>query len=248
MKKLLLRFFALLMFSRGGVPAQLETPGTTTGVNAALTKFFGNITAFSARATVTVYGKDQKEKITTPMDFALLDNKMRVEVDTSQIKNQSMPAAGVAALKELKLDKVISVTRPDTKFTYLIFPGQQACVKMPMPREDVEAFQKNPKINKVALGKETLDGHPCVKNRVVITDDKGAKQESTVWNATDLKDFPVQIMTKEKDDTVVIRYRQIQFAKPDAATFEAPKGFKEYNDVSEFMTGLMAKALNSTAK
>jgi hypothetical protein len=246
MKKLF--FFALAVLWVRPVFAQLETPGATAGINAALTKFFGDITAFSARATVQVYGKDQKEKIATPMDFALLDNKMRVEVDATQVKNQTTPAAAVAALKEMKLDRVISITRPDKKLNYLIFPGQQACVKIPMPKEDVEAFQKTPKINKVALGKETLDGHPCVKNRVVLANDKGVKEESTVWNATDLKDFPVQIMTKEKDDTVVIRYRQIQFAKPDIATFEAPKGFKEYKDLDEFIAGLMTKTPSGAKK
>jgi len=39
-------------------------------------------------------------------------------------------------------------------------------------------------------------GRPsCVKNKVIVTDDKGDKHESTVWNATDLKNFPVKIET-----------------------------------------------------
>jgi hypothetical protein len=172
---------------------------------------------------------------------------MRIEIDTTQIRNKDMPAAGAAALKQLNLDRVISVTRPDKKATFIIFPGQQAIVKSPMTASDVESFQKTPKIKKVEIGKETLDGHPCVKNRVTITNDKGAREESTVWNATDLKDFPVQIMTKENDDTVVIRYRQIQFAKPAAATFDAPPGYKEYADVNAFMAGLMAKVLGGGA-
>ena len=45
------------------------------------------------------------------------------------------------------------------------------------------------------LGKDTVDGHPCVKNKVIVTDNEGSKHESTVWNATDLKNFPVKIET-----------------------------------------------------
>jgi hypothetical protein len=87
-----------------------------------------------------------------------------------------------------------------------------------------------------------------VKNKVVITDDKGQKSEVTVWNATDLKDFPVQIQTAEKENTVVMRYRDIQFAKPDAKQFDAPAGFTEFGDVQQLMEGVMKKMLGSAGK
>ena len=232
-----------LALARGAAFAQLEAPGQTAGVNAALTKLFGDLTAFSAKATITVYGKDQKEKISTPMDFALLDNKVRVEIDTAKIRNKDMPAVGAEALKQLGMDRVVSVIRPDTRANFIIFPGLQCYVKTTLSKEEVEAYEKKPKLHKIETGKETLDGHVCVKNRVVVTDDKGGKQEATIWNATDLKDFPVQIMTKEKEDTVVIRYRQIQLAKPDAKSYDAPVGFQEYSSVEALMAGLTAKLL-----
>ena len=34
------------------------------------------------------------------------------------------------------------------------------------------------------MGMKTLDGHPCVKNKVVVTDKEGIKHEWMVWNAT----------------------------------------------------------------
>jgi hypothetical protein len=241
MKKLFVATLVAWAAARGSAVAQFEVPGSTAGVNAALTQLFGDVGAFSAKANVQVLGKDQKEKITTPMDFALLDNKLRVEVDTTQIRGPDMPAGAAASMKQFGLDRVVSVIRPDKKATFIIFPGIKSFVNTPMPKEEVAAYQKKPRLNKVALGKETLDGHPCVKNRVLVSNDKGVKSESTVWNATDLKDFPIQIMTKEKDDTIIIRYRQVQFTKPEVKSFDAPAGYKEYADVQDLMQGVMAK-------
>lgn len=241
MKKLFVATLIAWAAACGSAFAQFEVPGSTAGVNAALTQLFGDVGAFSAKASIQVLGKDQKEKLTTPMDFALLDNNLRVEVDTTQIRGPDVPAGAAASMKQFGLDRVISVMRPDKKATFIIFPGIKSFVNTPMPKEEVAAYQKKPRLNKIALGKETLDGHPCVKHRVIVSDAKGVKSESTVWNATDLKDFPLQIMTREKDDTIVIRYRQIQLTKPEAKTFDAPAGYKEYAEVETLMQGVMAK-------
>ena len=51
-----------------------------------------------------------------------------------------------------------------------------------------------------------MSGHPCVENKVVVTDAKGATNEFTVWNATDLKNFPVKIFRPgpEADVTMLL--------------------------------------------
>ena len=72
-------------------------------------------------------------------------------------------------------------------------------------------------------------------------DESGKAQEFTVWNATDLKDFPIQFETTEKGNTVHCKYRDIQFTKPDARLFDAPAGFKSYPDMQEMMMSMMQK-------
>lgn len=243
MKKILVPTLAVLAASSLAALAQMKAPGSTAGVNASLTKLFGDHTAFSAKAEVHVYGPDQKEKIMTPMTFALLDNKVRVEIDMTKLVSKDIPADAAASMKEMGMERVVSIMRPDQKATFVIFPGLESVVKMPMPKEDVATYEKKPKIEKTAIGKETLDGHPCVKNRVVVTDADGHQDEATLWNATDLKDFPVQIMSKEKGDSVTIRYRDVQFAKPDAKQFATPAGYKEYDDVQSLMQGAMMKMM-----
>jgi hypothetical protein len=245
MKKSFAPAVAVLFASAAAASAQMEMPGSPAGVNAALTKLFGDVKAFSAKAAVQVLDKNQAEKISTPMDFALLDGKIRVEVDISRVKNRDVSASAMAGMKQFGMDRVVSIVRPDKMASYIIFPGIQSYVNMPLPKADRETYVKTPRIEKTPLGKETLDGHPCVKNKVVMTDDQGRKHEATVWNASDLKDFPVQIQTREKEDTVVMRYRQIQLAKPDVKKFEPPADFKAYDDMTSLMQGAMTRAMNS---
>ena len=73
------------------------------------------------------------------------------------------------------------------------------------------------------VAKEVVDGHPCVKNKVIVTAEQAQTVEAICWNATDLKDFPIQIQTHEKEVTSVMHFRELQFQKPDAALFEPPE-------------------------
>jgi hypothetical protein len=219
-----------------------QMPGSgSPGVGAALTKLFGDVTAFTAKAQVRVLDKDQQETVSGPMDFALLDNKMRVEIDMTRMKNKGMTDEMSASVKEMGLSRVISIIRPDKKLIYVIYPDQKSWTSMPLPKAEADAAEKQTKLNKTALGKETIDGHPCVKNKVIVSDDAGQILEATTWNASDLKDFPVQIQTKEQENTSVVLYKQVQLAKPDAKQFEPPADYTKYNDVMELMQGLMKK-------
>ena len=226
------------------LPGGASAPGTDF---ATLSKLFGEHKAFTAKSDVRVYDKTNKETTSVVMLFVCLDSKSRVEIDISQMKSKDLPPGAVAAVKQMGMDRLITIVRPEKKARYLIFPGLQSYVNTPLTAEETASFAKDPKIEKTAIGKETLDGHACVKNKVITTDGKGAKTEFTVWNATDLKDFPVQIMTKEKDDTVIIRYKEVKLEKPDAKQFDVASNYKEYTDFLALTQAATMKMMNETA-
>jgi hypothetical protein len=95
-----------------------------------------------------------------------------------------------------------------------------------------------------ALGKETLDGHACIRNKTVITDSQGHQKEYTVWNATDLNQFPVKIQTTNSlGESETTFYRNIKLAKPDAKLFELPAGYRKYTDLGAMMQDIMTKQM-----
>lgn len=238
---------ALLFVGAFSAPAQLGGPGST-GVSASLIRLFGTNNTFTAQAEVQVLDGKNKELIGTPMTFALADNKIRVAVDMTRMRNRLEPDA-LAKVKPLGLDSVVSIIRPEQRIALILFPKLSAFVKLDLPPNEAQAFLTRARIERTAVGKEKMEGHPCVKQRVVITDDAGKKSEATVWTATDLRDFPVCVATKEKEGTVVIRFRQIQFTRSEADKFEPPAGFVECGDMQVLMAGPVVKYMkdNGTA-
>ncbi len=202
--------------------AQVPGTGSPTGINTAFLKLFGTADSFSAKVDTQVFDLQGTETVRMPMELSALKGKVRLEIDLSQMKSKDMPPSTVEKLKQAGMDRIISLFRPDKKLTYVIYPGVQSYQGIPLASGEAEAYEKGLKVEKSPLGKATIDGHACVKNKVTVTGDKGTVLEATTWNATDLKGFPVQIEMSQKRDTVRMRFTHIQLAKPDAKQFEVP--------------------------
>lgn len=227
-----------------GQTAVAQMPRPTPGyLNAAMTKLFGDTKAFSSKAEVRMKNKAGEETMTMTMNFAFLDGKVRSEIDLGQIRSKDMPADAGAMMKQMGMDKMVTIVLPEKKVMLMIYPALSGYTEMPLPKDEAETVQSNFKIDKEKLAKETVDGHPCDKCKVTMTDDKGQKRDATVWQATDLKDFPIQMQMTEKDTTVVILYRDIKFAKPEASQFEGPAGFTKHDSMQAMMQGAMMKMM-----
>jgi hypothetical protein len=230
-------FVALAISMLFALPGSGQVPGggaSPAGMNSAIVKLFGS-NNFTAAATVTVKDSAGTQILLTPMDFTLLDGKVRVQIDLSQMKSKEMSPAAANSLMQMGLSRVVSVIRPDKQTGYVIYPDRKAYANMPFSKEDVQAAARTPKIQKTVLGKETVDGHPCVKTKVVITADNAAPVEAVTWNATDLKEFPIQVQTTERGNTSFVLFRQIKFTRADPKLFEVPAGFAAFSNPQELM-------------
>lgn len=233
---------AIILFLLAGVvsgAAQFDGPGSP-GITPSLIRLFGTNTAFTAQVEVQILGLDQKERVGMPMIFTRLDSNIRVELDVARMRNREQPDA-LARLAPLGLDRVISLIRPEQRTTWVAFPKLQSVLKLAMPPAEADAFLKKANVERTRLAQEKMEGHPCAKQRVVITDDKAEKHEATVWTATDLRDFPVCVATREGNDTVVLRFRQVQFTRADTKVFEPPAGSTEYADMPALLAGAVVK-------
>jgi hypothetical protein len=240
MKRLVYLAVSLLLT----VPTPLlkaQMPGApNAGVNSALLKLFGKNNNFTLNADMKILDADDKETMSMTCKMAVLDGKLRTEVDMAGMKSAMLPPQAAAQLKAMGMDKVVSIAIPAKDQIFLIYPGLKSYVDMPTPKAVADAAKKEPKIEKTAVGKETIDGHACVKNKVVMTDDKGKKQEITVWEATDLKDFPIKVQMTEQGQNIVMQYKDIQFTKPEAKQFDIPDGFAKYDSMQTLMMEKMS--------
>jgi hypothetical protein len=217
-------------------------PGRTSGpkLDAVIAKLFGDNKAFSADTEFSISGQ---QEMTMPGKIAFDSGKSRFEMNLSEAKGTHMPPNMAERMKAMGMDQTVVIARPDLKLTYLVYPGLTAYAEAPLQDPDATKPDSAFKIETTELGKETLDGHPCVKNKVVITDDKGKAHESTVWNASDLKKFPIKIEMTEDGRATTMLFKNIKTAKPEAALFDPPSSYKKYENQQTLMQQEMMKRM-----
>ncbi len=207
-----------------------------------MSKLFGDNKTFSS--TVEIQAKDgQAGDTTIPGKLMFDDGKSRFEMDMTKMKNSKMPPGAAEQMKAMGMDSMVVISRPDKKLSYMVYAGLNSYVEMPLKESDSAEAVNKLKVETTELAKETIDNHPTVKNKVVVTDDKGKKQEFTVWNATDLKSFPVKLEMSERGTVVTMLFKDVKLAKPEAKLFEAPAGLKKYDNMMTMMQEEMMKKM-----
>ena len=238
-----IRYFGLVLitaglstaaFAQGMFAQRARDPGEMLG------KVFGKNTAFSATAHTTIKTASGKELQAMEFSYAMLDGNVRTEMDLMKMHSANMPPDAAAQMKQMGMDRTVHIFLPDKQVAYMIYPSMKAYCEMNTAQMTGQKDTKAPKVQETELGNDTVDGHPCVKSKIVMTDDDGHKFETLVWKATDLKDFPIQSQINSEDGTVITTtFQNINQSKPAASLFEPPSDFKHYASMQELMMSNM---------
>jgi hypothetical protein len=199
----------------------------------AIGKLFGDNSGFTATMEFH-FTRPSGEEMTMTGRMAHLEGKARFEMDLSAMQGGHMPPQAAEQMKQMGMSKMVSLTRRDKSLTYLLYPDMKAYVVMALQGTNTPMSEYKAETSK--LGEETIGGHDCIKNKVVVTGPDGFAHESTVWNATDLKQFPVKIQTTSKEgQSMVMLFKEVKLEKPDDTQFDPPADFKKYDDVMSLM-------------
>jgi hypothetical protein len=240
-KHIFILTLAIFVVGLSPVYSQFGPMGGGSQFSGGMDKLFGDNKNFSA--TLEVQTKDQAgATMTIPGKLTFDAGNSRFEMNMSEMKGGSIPAAAMTQMKTMGLDRMVTISQSDKKSVFLIYPNVQSYVEMTSDPA-AAATNNDTTIETTKLGEETVAGHPCVKNKAVVTDKQGAKQEFTVWNATDLKNFPVQIQMIVQGNPVTMSYSNLNFSKPDASLFAPPTGFTRYDNMQTMMQTVMMKKM-----
>lgn len=201
-------------------------------------KLFGSNVSYSA----TMELQTAKAKPVVTMIF-VDEGKFRSEMDMAKTIGKQLPPELAAQMRNSGLGKQVLLWLPEKNGFYQIQASVQGYIEMPFPKgKNLTAADYT--IELTELGRETIDGHPCVKNQAVVTDPEDRKKEFIVWSATDLNDFPVKIQaTTSLGETQTKLYRNIKLAKPDPKLFTIPAGYRKYSDVGAMTQAMMMKQM-----
>lgn len=231
-KRLIILASVIVGFTLGTACAQPGGPFSPS-FDGAMSKIFGDNSGFSATMELHL-AQPSGEPMTMTGKIAFLDGKNRFEMDMSSMQGSHIPPQAAARMKQMGMDKITMITRPDKDLNYMLYPDMKAYTTMALNQSNTPASAYKSEASK--LGQETIDGHDCVKNKVVVTGPDGVPHESTVWNATDLKQFPVKIqMTAKEGQDMVMLFKEVKLSKPDDSQFDPPADFKKYDDMMSLM-------------
>jgi hypothetical protein len=224
----------------GGAP---QTPRFGGVMN----KLFEDNNAFTAKIDMEIKEPGGAQPITMPGKISFLQGKTRFEMDLTQVKGTQIPAAAAAQLKAFGMGEVTMISRPDKQLAFMVYPGLQSYIENALADDEAAGPEAKYQMTKAELGKEAVNGNACVKNKVVVTDEKGNKHEAVVWNASALKNFPVKMQYTEDGRDATLTFSNIKFDKPDAGVFDPPAGFVRHESVAGFLRGVMLKQFSGGA-
>jgi hypothetical protein len=208
-----------------------------------MAKIFGKNQAFTATAEMSVVDKKRGDPMQMEMSYAFLNGNLRTEMDMTSMKGGHMSPQAAAQMKQMGMDRTISIHRHDKRVMYLVYPGLKSYCEVAVTQTADKAPAKEPKIEITKLGADTVDGHPCVKNKITMTMDDGTQHEVLAWQATDLSDFPIKTEMQTDNGTITTHFRDIKLTAPDAGIFEAPADYQRYDSAQEMMMGSMQRMM-----
>ncbi len=209
-------------------------------------KLFGEHKAWTAGIEIQMINPVAGGKILMPGKIAMLDGKSRVDRDLTKMQGGGMPPGAAEQAKAFGMAEMANITRPDKKAIYMVYTGLEAYLEKPLPEES-DVTEDKYKLEITEQGKETIDNHPCVKSKFVITDSQGKKQEGMVWKATDMKNFPLRVQVQDQGQNVTMDFKDVKLTAPAATLFEPPAKFKRYDSQQAMMQEVMMKRFGAGA-
>jgi len=243
MKKIIALVATVCSLGLGTAFAQL---GMGPQYDGAMNKLFGDNRTFTARMEIQSSTGDSNT-ISTPGQLSFDHGKSRFEMNMGDVQGSIISPEAIQQMKAMGMDLTIFISRPDLKVSYIIYPGLKSYLQVAAKDTSGNANPDDYKLEVTADGKETLDGHDCARTKATVSDKDGNKHEFTVWNATDLKNFPVKIATADGGHPTTMVYKNVSFAAPDASLFDPPADYTKYDNQQAMMQAIMMKKFGGAA-
>jgi hypothetical protein len=194
-------------------------------------KFFGGNINFTATQISSMHSPAAKKN--TPEEKIM---ETAIAFSEGKRREAVMASPGSTAF--------ITIFRPDRNTVYSIWPGDVNIVVEQVLRSPKagETPAPNPIKEKSDIGEETINGHPCIKCKVITQE--GGTIEWTTWEATDLNRFPIRAEYFDRGKIMRLEFTDVKLEKPDSSLFEPPKGCKKLKSKEEAF-GYMMKMMKN---
>ena len=130
-------------------------------------------------------------------------------------------------------NKVYNLTSyPDHSHQCVVMKPEQAKM-LPSPLELLQGTN----MKRAAAGTDTIDGHPCNIENIIVTRPDGSTIASRVWEAQDLKGVPVRIESHIGEITLSAVYRDVSFDTLDQSLFRISESCTPLEKMGQVVEG-----------
>ena len=141
-----------------------------------------------------------------------------------------------------EMGKMISLVRLDVKKSIMLNPDKKMYFENVLQESKMQSdpamFESNTKykVDKVKVGSEMIDKHPCVKYTLTITNkETGEKQTGTIWEATDLQNLVIKYEMTHNNKKMTIEWKNVKLNAATADMFDIPAGYKKAESMMDLM-------------
>lgn len=215
---------------------------------AAFSEFFTDSRDYSAQAHLILPGRERSDSI--PIGLAVSEGRMRWQLNLDRVRSAYLSPERIAMMKAMQMDSVIVWLKPDEDLT-LALPRLKAWAKSPVPKPQGiqdEALDKVGGMKKTAVGKETIDGHPCVKYMLTIPEENNPDQVALTWEATDLENLPIKVLVKTDRQVHGFQLRNVRLGKVDDRFFQPPADYSKRESVGALLQEGLLRGMAQSAQ
>ena len=110
---------------------------------------------------------------------------------------------------------------------YMVMSNGMCMQMTPQGQSNPFSQAQNATIERSPAGTDTVDGHACKVENLTVTPRDGQPSKMKVWEAEDLKGFPIKIEMQSTRGPVTIEYKDVSLNEPDASLFSHPENCRQ---------------------
>ncbi len=121
------------------------------------------------------------------------------------------------------------VSDVNTYETFVELANNKGCIRGTAPgaRTFPYLVLNKSKVEHTRAGEESVNGHLCDVENVTITQENGHEIKLKIWEAQDMKGFPIKIEYDRAGGPRMALYKDVSLSAPDPALFKRPEKCKD---------------------
>jgi hypothetical protein len=123
---------------------------------------------------------------------------------------------------------MVTISRHDKKVMWMLMPETKSYMEMPMGAQSAPGDISGYKMEHSEVGKDTLNGVPTTKSKLIMTGPDGGKLGGFMWSTKEGIMVKMDAISVDKGDKMRIKQEltNLKIGKQDPQLFEIPPGYQ----------------------